>query len=169
MGRNPLDELPQVGRRRHFPAQPFAGGRVIEAEQFGVQGQARGAAVIRDAAAVPANVVDRVAANRIALLGQVNANLMRPPRLQPAGDAAVLADRLDRDQVRDGQFAVAFGGRRSTAAVAAIADQPGADRPRLRPAADHGDVLPIDRVRAELPAEHRFPPDATGRRRPDRS
>src|SRR6516162_6759425 len=92
MRRNPLDELAQVGRRRHFPAQSLAGGWMVEAEQFGVQGQARRAAIVRDLRAVPSDVIHGVAANRKALFGKVNANLMRPPRFQPAGDATELAE-----------------------------------------------------------------------------
>src|SRR5947209_7102879 len=83
MGRDPLEELSQIGRRGHFPAQAFAGGWVIEAEQLGMQSQARSAALVWIVGAVPANVVDRVAANGMAQLGQMDANLMRPPRLQP--------------------------------------------------------------------------------------
>src|SRR5207253_2413648 len=87
-------------------------------------------------------------------LGEVDADLVRPARFQPTGDEGVpRAQRLHALDVGDGRLAAPRSARAAAPAVATVADQPGADRLRGRPAGDHGQVPPADRVRMELLAQ----------------
>ena len=86
--------------------------------------------------------------------GQVNADLMRAARFQPAFDDRVAGELLHRPDVRDRPLCAfgRFAQRRAAAeAVAAVADQPGVDRLRLLDAAvDDGHIGPLHFV----PGEH---------------
>lgn len=131
-------------------------GRVGEPQLGRVQGQPGGPAAVVVGRSVRPLDVDLVAANRVPGLGQVDPNLVRPARLQPARQQCVAREPLlDRD-VGDGLLAGPGQRRAPAAAVAPVRDQSGADRPRRQVAGDDREVAPHDRVVPELRPEFPF-------------
>src|ERR1051326_2054117 len=84
----------ELGRQRRFHLDGLAGERMREREPGGVQELAAEAEVALDA-------VDRVAGDRELDRRQVDANLMRPPGLEPDAEKRVLRQQLDHLEVRD--------------------------------------------------------------------
>src|SRR5262249_19251554 len=84
------------------------------------------------------DVVDLVAADRVAGLGQVDADLVRPARLQPARDDRVARQPLGHVHVRDRLLAEPRGPGAAASPVAAIAYKEAPKSARLRHAGHHG-------------------------------
>ena len=100
--------------------QVVAGRGVLEAEFGGVEGQPRGAAFVLEHLAVGPLRVHLVAADRVAGFREVNADLVRAARFQPAREQRVTRQPLlDRD-VRD-RFLPNVGQSRAAAATDAFA------------------------------------------------
>jgi len=95
--------------------------------------------------------VYRVADDRVAERGEVDADLVRAPRLERQRHGGRPAEPLEDAVVRDGADALFSRPRGSPPAVAAVADNLEADRPGvIRDAAfDERDVLSLDIVPAE--------------------
>src|SRR5438552_3910639 len=119
--------------------------------KFGcVQGKARGAAFIDNRRALQWAIVDALAADGMAEFPQMDANLVRAPRLQPARDERVSGQGFLDGDVGDGFFAGVFQRRTTAPAVAAIAHQNALDRSRRDLAFDDSEIAPHDGVLAEL-------------------
>ena len=118
-----------------------------------MQGQPRGAALVLEHLAVRPLRVHLVAADRVAGFREVNANLVRAARFQPAREQRVTRQPLlDRD-VRD-RFLPNVGQSRAAAAtVPAILNQVRAERLGAQDARHDRQVAADDRVFAELQAE----------------
>jgi hypothetical protein len=87
----PIEQLLQVGRQRHLEAEPLARDRMGEAELGGVQRAPRGGAAIFQRLLEQRLAVHFVAADKVAVLRQMDADLMRAARFQAAGDKRVVA------------------------------------------------------------------------------
>ena len=128
-----------------------------EAKRLGVKRLAVKLGLARGLLAGP---VDRLADDRMAHLGQVDADLVGPPGFQPAGDQrGNRAKPLDDPEV--GHSVLPFTGhpRDAPAEVAPVDHERLVDRPGFAAdrALDHGEVLPLDVVVAKevLEGPHR--------------
>src|SRR5689334_2856678 len=101
----PLQKLRQVGREAHAELQTLSGDGVLQAQLRGVQGDAGGAAVVGEGLPAERLVVHPLAADDVSLFGEMNADLMRPSRFELAFDQRVLAQILERPDVRHGMLA----------------------------------------------------------------
>src|SRR5262245_43651358 len=128
----PFEELPQIVRQWHRPVQSLACRGMREPQLGRVQCQTRrfansplplwgrvgvGGRRGPSTRTLPHKVggelrtpvvVDRIAADRVARLREMDTNLMRPSRLEATGDDAVVANCLDLLNVGHGELAVAF-------------------------------------------------------------
>src|SRR5688572_12238961 len=95
---------------------------MLELELHGVEHQPRG----RDRACLGMTLhVDGLAHQRMPGLAEMDPDLMRPPRLEPALDERRAGEPLERLHVRDGVLALArAAARRAADAVAAIGHEP---------------------------------------------
>ncbi len=107
--------------------------------------------------------VDLLADDRVAHLGHVDADLVGPPGLEPAGEqAGDRAEPLDDLEVGHRPLPLAVEPGDASTEVAPVGDQGLVDRARLAPGRpfDDGQVLPLDVVLAEQLLER---PDRLGR------
>ena len=95
-------------------------------------------------------MVDFVAADRMAQLGKMDADLMGAARLQPAFDQRVIAQKFQGPDVRYRGLADVGQGRAAAAAVAPIADQAVGDRLGLDPARHHRQIAAMRGMLAKL-------------------
>jgi hypothetical protein len=94
---------------------------MVKTELGGMERQSREPTSIGDLRAVGSEAIYGIAANGMTQIGQMNANLVRTSRFEPARDQRILAEWFDALQVSDREFP-AIGNRAATApAVAAIA------------------------------------------------
>ena len=129
---------------------------MLEAEFGGVQHEPWGEAGVGDDFAGRQLAVDLVAANRVARFAQVDADLVRPPRFQPALQERVAGQRLDRRNVRHGPLALAGERRTPPPAVATVFDEDRRDRLRRHRPGDQRQIPPRHGVQLELQAQAAF-------------
>src|SRR5262249_44409555 len=135
------------------PGQLLARGGGGEPKDGRVQGQPRGAALIRSGGAVEGAVVDPLAADRRGGFAEGGPHPVRPGRLPGALDQGEPAPGRDPPAVSDRALpGVAFLGA-AAPAVAAVGDEPRLDAPVRRLAPDDGQVAALDAVGPELQAE----------------
>jgi len=144
----PREGLPEVRRRLARDEHPLAAFGMAKAERAGVQHLAgrvdRGSGeVFRPVNGVPD---DRVADRR-----QMDADLMRPPRLEPEREERRSRHPADDAVVRHGAPPPLAARRRAAAAVARVPDEIEPDRAGIAGDAslDDRDVFPLDVVPAE--------------------
>ena len=149
----------EVRGRRRLEEQALARDRMLEPQLGGMEHDTRRLAIVRQRSAIQRAIVEALAAQGRAGFAQVNADLVRAARFQPALHEREVAQLLDDADVGHGPLA----GRRAAAApaVAAVAHQQGFVPLRLRLAANQRQVAAVDRVPAKLLAEVPL-----GRRRP---
>ena len=94
--------------------------------------------------------------------GQVNADLMGPPRLQSARQQRVAGQPLRHVHVGHGLLAVVGVVGDAASAVAAVADQAEVDALRRREAGHDGEVTPDDGVGVELLTQAALGRDGAG-------
>ena len=96
---------------------------MLELEEFRMQGQSRRVGFVCDQRAVQRTAINGVTADSIALLRQMNAYLMRPPRLQLTFHKRAVSDRLDRADV-SGRRLTGIGNRcAASESIAAITNK----------------------------------------------
>src|SRR5258708_5507019 len=96
----------------------------MEETQFGgVKGKPRGVAFVLEPCAVRFVQIDFVAANGMAELGQVYADLMGPAGFQTAGKDGVALEPFDHVHVGDRVLALVGEVSAAAPAVAAVADE----------------------------------------------
>ena len=98
-------------------------------------------------------IVDAFTAERGAGLAEMDADLVRASRFQPALDETVAGPRLQHADMRDGMLAPRTG---AAATVASIADQRRLDPTCDRDTSHQGDIRPVRVVGPELLAELRL-------------
>src|SRR5207253_3005875 len=101
-------------------------------------------------------IVDALSAQGRPGLAEVDAYLVRPPGFKATLNQGVLSERFHHADMRHRPLPHSRLGRAAAPAVAAVADQIRLNPPRLGPAANHGQVAPLDRVRPKLPAQARL-------------
>ncbi len=101
------------------------------------------------------------AADGMAGLREMDANLVRPTGFQSAGQNAVIGQLLDHIDMGNGPFPDAAGMSAAASAVAAIADKPGRKRAWHQMAGDHSDVAPDHGMSMELLAKPALGRDGT--------
>ena len=108
--------------------------------------------------------VDALAEERVARLAQVDAYLVRPPRLEAAPDERRPVQPLDALDVRDGLARRRAGrpARAAPQAVAPVFHQAGPRRPRRHVAVGDREVVPLHRVAPELGREALLGEPGTG-------
>ena len=87
-----LHEALQIERQIHRPVEFLGISRMLKTEFGRVQGQSRGVAVIGNFGAVGSLAIYRFAADGVALLREVDANLMSPTRFQHATEDREFAE-----------------------------------------------------------------------------
>ncbi len=133
-----------------FEAHRALGNGVHEAELDRVEHRPRR----RDERAREAADVDGLADERMAGLGEVDANLMGAPGLEATGQERGASEALERLEVGDGELPLAASlGDRAAEAVAAIRDDVRANRRLADVAVSDREVAPERGVLAELLAE----------------
>src|SRR5260370_11882984 len=132
-----------------------------------MQSQTGGAASILFGFAARFAIVPFFAADRVAQLGQVNANLMRPAGLQPAAQHRIAGQLFNKLNVRDGLLADARQLGAAAAAVAAISDQAGGNALRWKRAGNDRQISGQNRVGTKLLSQSSFGRDRAGADDPD--
>ena len=121
------DQPAEVGGQGGLDVDVLAGQGMDEAERLGVE---RLAVEVGLGARLVAGAVDGVADDRMADLGQVDADLVGPAGLEPAGDeGGHRAEPLDDAVMGDAVPPLAAAAGDAAAEVAAVGDQGQVDRP----------------------------------------
>ncbi len=143
----------QVGRQRRFELERAMTHRVNEPQCCRVQGQAlwREPAVALHDRRPPA--IHLVAAYRVPSVGQMNVDLMRAPRLQPALDDGEIWQMLERRDVGDGALDDIVTGGLASSPISPVTHEIGIDRLFLDVPGDNGPIQPANCMFAKLPAE----------------
>ena len=143
------DEFLEVLGQGGFDAKGLPGPGMVKAKRLGVQRLAvEGDRERRNVA----GTIDRLANDRVADFGQMDANLVSSPGLEPTGKPGGEPPvGVDCFVVGDGGDPLAGPSRDAAAAVAAIGDQAKVDRAGRRrdPPLDNRQVEPFDRVLAK--------------------
>src|SRR5258708_2903998 len=116
-----------------------------------MEGQPGSVALVGKRRTVKRAVVDAFAADRRAGFAEVNADLMRAPRFQPAFHQGKIAEAFHDGYMSDRAFAVGGFGDTAATPVASVVPNEGLDAIRLGSAAHDGQVTTADRVGAKLP------------------
>ncbi len=143
------DPFREVGRPGRFNRQVTLRHWVAELNSCGVKHEARGVAAVGDRLAGRGGAVLWIAAERMALFGEVNSDLMRSAGFQPALNERVIAKCFQREDVRYGRFAAFRVGCASAPAVAAVVRDQRLDPLRDRMTKNDCVISALEVVRAE--------------------
>jgi len=155
------EEALEGGGERGREFKPRAGDRVSEAQGGGVKREAvevpHKAAKLGilkspcDATAAVGFIADHGEAE----VGEVDANLMGPPRAEPGFKEGEAVKGFQHCEVGDGSFPLPNRSHRHAEAVARVASDRGFDHPLTvrKPAVDESEILSLDAPRFELSRE----------------